>query len=94
MSGPLHCCSKGVTTPPPPPLLLSDDEETDGETAVCMEPTPIRRDYVSQDMRYTHPGLPVTGTFLDRQRYLQQCDTRAYNTIRREFPEVKPPHMR
>ena len=57
---------------------------------------PVRRDLDSTDVRAVHPDLPL-GAFDDasaRRQYLEALDRMAYEKIRRQFPEFRPPALR
>ena len=50
----------------------------------------FRHDICNDDVRRVYPHLPSTPQ--SRLVYVIECDRRAYETIKHEYPEFTPPH--
>ena len=87
------CC--GVHPPrcmAPEPTNAHHDERRrvrSRRLTVVVDDTVFRHDILNDDVRRVHPDLPTTPG--SRGRHLAECDARAYETIRREYPGFRPP---
>ena len=65
--------------PRPSPLLIPDEEEA-----------AIRRDIDNDQVRQIFPRLPTTPN--KRNAFFVECDRKAYESVKRRYPALTPPH--
>ena len=71
-------------TPPPSVRVYVNDHDDE----------PVRRDWVSDDVKRVHPEVRPDWTLEQRNAHARMCDWQAYQSIRARFPRLLPPSWR